>query len=289
MGKIRVKTLGDEAFEKEQADEAKKRRDAKALKKGKTHVKGVGLKGGQQISVMEGVELKPEVEALLQGTPTDSVKGKKTTSKKIKSSSRSRRYKELLGMVDRNKSYPIKEAIDLLKRTSNTKFAGTVEIHININPATLPKEKTNLSGTVNLPHGTGKQRKIVIADDTVLVQIAHGKLDFDILVAHPSMMPKLAKFARVLGPKGLMPNPKNGTVSPDPEKKAKELAGGETSWKTQPDQPLIHMPLGKVSFSDQQIQENLEALIKSVGIHRITKLVLNSTMGPGIKVDVNSI
>lgn len=285
MGKIRVKTLGDEELEKEQQKEAKLRREAKKLKKDqsgeKEHVKGVGLKGGQQIKVMEGVETKAEAES-------EAPEAKKKT-KKIKVHEFSRRYKDLRTLVDRTKTYSLKDTIKLLKKTSNTRFVGTVEAHININPATLPKDKPSMSGSVVLPHGTGKKRIIAIADEALIAKVAEGKIEFDVLVAHPSLMPKLAKVARILGPKGLMPNPKNGTVTPDPEKRAKELSGGEISWKTEPDHPVIHQALGKVDFTEDQLTENIKTFVKSVGSGKIAKLSLNATMGPGIRVDVNTL
>ncbi len=292
MGKIRVRTLGDESQEKEQKKEAKDRRQAKDLKKGKTHVKGVGLKGGQQIKMMEGVELKPEIEAMLHEDSTtldSSSEEKKVKKKKAVKKVRSKSYKDAFSLIDKQKSYQIDEALALLPKTSYTKFDGTVEVHLNLNPELFTKDKQSLSGTVNLPHGTGKRKRVVIADDSVLKAIEAGKLEFDILVAHPSFMPRLAKFARVLGPKGLMPNPKNDTVSDKPEKRAEELKGGETTWKTEPKNPLIHLSIGKVSFGAEKLKANLTALINSIGTSKISKLTLSSTMGPGIRVDVNSI
>ncbi len=288
MGKIRVATLGDEAQEKKHKESSKARREAKKLEKEKTHVKGLGLKGGQQIKVIEGVELKPEIEAALHHEEVSQEKPVKKP-KRIKVRVRSERYKQLAGLVDKNKTYSLKEAVELVKKTAKTKFDGSVETHININSATLPKDKLSLAGTVNLPHGTGKKRVIVIADEALIAKIATGKIDFDVLVSHPSLMPKLAKVARILGPKGLMPNPKTGTISTDPEKRVKELAGGELAWKTEPDHPVIHQVIGKVSFTEGQISENLAAFVKAISAGKIAKLTLNATMGPGIKVDVNTI
>lgn len=297
MGKIRVKTIGDEAFEAEQAEKDKKRREAKKAKKnlssetltkgGKAHVKGVGLKGGQQVSVMEGVELKPEIAALLKNEVKAEEKPVKV--KKVKAKVRSKRYQLLRQLVDRTKFYPLKDALKLLVKTANTRFDATVETHININPATLPPDKPSLSGFVTLPHGTGKQRKIVIVTEEILQNIAAGKINFHVLVTHPQFMPKLAKFAKVLGPKGLMPNPKNGTITATPEKRAKELSGGEIQWKTEPDHPVIHQIIGKVSFGEDKIKENLTKLVKAVSLGKIAKITLSSSMGPGIKVDLQTL
>ena len=291
MGKIRVRTLGDEEFEKEQQESAKKRREAKAIKKGKAHIEGLGLKGGQQLKVMEGVELNEDVKKLLEETPAEvaaeGVQEKKP--KKLRTRVRSKRYQQLLSLYNKSKSYPLKEALTLVKQLSTTKFDATVETHLNLNKEVITKEKTSLSGTVILPHGTGKTRVVKIADEALIEAVGKGKIDFDILVAHPSMMPKLAKVARTLGPKGLMPNPKNRTVTTEPEKRAKELEGGEVGWKTEPDHPVIHQAIGKVSFSETQLGQNLAELVKSIGKEKITKLTLSSSMGPGIKVDPASL
>ncbi len=123
----------------------------------------------------------------------------------------------------------------------------------------------------------------MIADDKIIAEVEAGKINFDVLVAHPQMMPKLAKVARILGPRGLMPNPKTGTVSPDPEKRAKELSSGQVNIKTEPGNPIIHMPVGKVSFADSDITENVQAVIDALS-GKISKVSLSSTMGPGVKV-----
>ncbi|OGG13525.1 hypothetical protein A2875_03345 [Candidatus Gottesmanbacteria bacterium RIFCSPHIGHO2_01_FULL_46_14] len=196
---------------------------------------------------------------------------------------RSKRYQELAKLVDKTKQYSLSDALKLVKQTSMTKFDGTVEIHINLNPLSLG-EKKEMRGSANLPHGTGKQVRVVIADDAIVAQVETGKIEFDILVAHPSMMPKLAKIARILGPKGLMPNPKTGTVTPDPEKRAKELSHGQVNFKTEPDQPIIHMSIGKVSFEEKKLADNVNAVLDAIGRGKIARVTLSPTMGPGVKI-----
>ena len=100
------------------------------------------------------------------------------------------------------------------------------------------------------------------------------------------MMPKLAKVARILGPRGLMPNPKTGTVSADPEKRARELSHGQVNFKTEPDQPIIHMSIGKVSFDDKKLMDNITAVLGAIDKNKVTRVTLASTMGPGIKVAI---
>lgn len=284
MGKVRVAALGDQK-ESEQKRRADARRQTKKSKKAK--VEGVGLHGGERVAVVEGTDIKPEFKKLIEevekGESPEQSKAKKTKKQKVRV--RSKRYQELSKMVDKNKAYQLLDAISLVKQTSLTKFDGSVELHVNLNPAVLG-EKKDFRGSVNLPHGTGKEIKVAIADDALISKIEAGKIEFDVLVAHPTMMAKLARVAKILGPKGLMPNPKTGTVSPDPEKRAKELAGGNINFKTEPDNPIIHLMIGKVSFEDKKLIENAQALLDAIGRNKIAKATLSATMGPGVKVVV---
>lgn len=276
MGKIRAVTLGDEAQENEAKRKAEARRQTKASKKA---AKTEG-------DAAEGTELKPEYKKLVDevenGQDVKSQKSKVKNPKKTKV--RSKKYQEVMGMVDKTKLYPLSDAISLVKKTSITTFDGTIELHINLNPLSLG-EKKDYRTSVSLPHGTGKEVRVAIADDNVLAEIESGKINFDILVAHPQMMAKLAKVARVLGPRGLMPNPKTGTVSPDPEKRAKELSSGQVNIKTEPGNPIIHMGIAKVSFPDKEISENVQAVLDAIG-SKVAKVSLSSTMGPGVKVQL---
>jgi len=203
MGKIRSVTLGNEDEEKEARRKAEARRQTKASKKDR--VEGVGLKGGERTVMVEGTDLKPEYQKLVDAVEQDEAGGTdekkaKKAKKVVKVKVRSKRYIEALKMVEKNKLYALKDAISLVKKTSLTKFDGTVELHVGLNPLSLGEKKDFRTG-VSLPHGTGKEVKVVIADDKVIDEITAGKINFDILVAHPSMMPKLAKVARILGPK----------------------------------------------------------------------------------------
>src|SRR5690606_26334359 len=159
------------------------------------------------------------------------------------------------------------------------KFDETVELHIN---TTEP----GISGQLKLPHGTGKEIKVAIVDDAVLAEIEKGKMNFDILIAAPQMMPKLAKVARVLGPKGLMPNPKNGTISENPEEAAKKFLGGQMSVKTENKVPVIHLAVGKISFEDDKLSENIKTVGSAIKRDRIKKIVLKSTMSPAIRLTI---
>jgi len=281
MGKIRAVAMGDEKSESEQKRKAEARRQTKQSKKVK--VEGVGMKGGERVAVVEGTDVNPEFKKLIDEVEGDEAGKPKKAAKQKKARVRGKNYVAKSSLVDKTKLYPLSDAISLVKQTSFTKFDGTVELHLNLNAASLG-EKKDFRGSVNLPHGTGKQVRVVIADDAVLADVAEGKINFDILVAHPSMMPKLAKVARILGPKGLMPNPKTGTVTPDPEKRARELSTGMVNFKTEPDQPLIHLTVGKVSFDDKKLKENVEAIIAAVGKNKIVRATLSATMSPGVNV-----
>lgn len=289
MGKIRVAKLGNSSEESELKRRAEARRQTKQSKKVK--VEGVGMKGGQRVAVVEGTDIKPEFKKLIEEVEKSGEAGSgsarpKKEKKEKKVRTRGKAYVAKASLVDKTKLYPLSDAVTLVKQTSITKFDGTVELHINLNPASLG-EKKDFRGSVTLPHGTGKQVRVVIADDKVLADVEAGKINFDILVAHPSMMPKLAKVARTLGPKGLMPNPKTGTVSPDPEKRAKELSTGSVNFKTEPDQPIIHLVVGKISFDDKKLADNVAAILDAVGRGKIAKATLASTMGPGVKIALN--
>lgn len=177
------------------------------------------------------------------------------------------------------KTYPLSEAVNLLSKFNQNKKTGTVELHIN----TLD---TGLKGEAPLPHPTGKKQVIEIFSDKTVVKINSGKLDFDILLASPKDMPTLAKYAKVLGPKGLMPNPKNGTLSETPQKRLDQLSKGATiSYKTEPKFPIIHLNLGPIDQKPNRLQENIETIIKTIGQTKIKSVFLTSTQAPGIKLE----
>lgn len=196
--------------------------------------------------------------------------------KKAAKRGRSKKYKAVRATLDKSKLYPIKEAVELTKKMSYSNFVGSVEAHVIV-------REVGMSTELALPHSTGKTVKVAVVDDALLEDIKAGKIEFDVLVAHPEFMPKLARFAKVLGPKGLMPNPKNGTLTPNPELKKKSLEAGAFTLKTEKKAPLMHLSIGKVDMSSEDLVENAEALVKSLK-GKILKLSLAPSMGPGIKV-----
>ncbi|MBN1168996.1 hypothetical protein JXA63_03850 [Candidatus Woesebacteria bacterium] len=264
---------GKAAYEaKKKAQEAKKAEEAKLSKKGKGSVSGVGLKGGERIKVVGG-ELPIDEPKIDKETSERS--DKRTSEPRI----RGKKYKTSLSKIDREKFYPLDKAVKLVKETSYTKFDGTVEMHVVV-------KKEGLSAKVTLPHPTGKTKKVEVADDNTVKKLKQGKIDFDILLATPDMMPKLVPFAKDLGPKGLMPNPKSGTLIKSPSD-AKKFSADELTLKTEKKAPVMHTVVGKVSQKDNELEENIAAVIDAITARQIEKAVVTSTMGPGIKLKVN--
>lgn len=203
------------------------------------------------------------------------------TAEVIKKASRVRgkRYVAARKKYDINKLYSLSEAIELVKSTSLSKFDGKIEAHI------LGMDMGNI-GEIAFPHLELGSKKIVILDDAVLAEIKDGKVNFDILIATPVTMPKLLPFAKLLGPRGLMPNPKNGTLSDKPEEALKRLSVAKTMIKSEKKAPVIHQVVGKVSQKTEEIVANINELIKVVKFVKMKKLVLCATMGPGIKCEI---
>ena len=176
--------------------------------------------------------------------------------------------------------YSITEGLKNLKSSKFSKFDETVEIHLNL-------YKAGLKGEVEMPNSIGKIVKVGIVSEELISEIESGVVNFDILITHPSFMPKLAKFARILGPKGLMPSPKTGTISENPEQLAEKLQGNLLKWKSESKFPIIHQSVGKLSFESNLLAENISAFVESVGKQNIKSAFLSSTMTPGFKLLTN--
>ena len=221
----------------------------------------------------------------------------------------SKRYQELKKLIEPGKIYSPEEAIDLVKKTANTKFDSSVEIHFTLG-IDLKKQEQMVRGTVLLPHGTGQKKKIavfasekkaidakeagasLVGGEELIEEIKKtGKCDFDLALATPDMMKSLAKIARILGPKGLMPNPKNETITKDPKKSIEELTKGKITFKSD-DSGSIHQVVGKVSLEKEKLLSNLKTFLEAVkkakpsetkGVF-IKSITICSSMGPGIKI-----
>jgi large subunit ribosomal protein L1 len=224
---------------------------------------------------------------------------------------RGKKYRDSLGKINKSKVYSVEEAAKLLKELSPTKFDSTVEIHMNLRIDPTQADQV-IRSTVGLPHGTGKDVRIVaFMDDSkaqealdagavkagvteLVEEIEKGWLDFDVAVATPDVMKQLGKIARTLGQKGLMPNPKAGTVTPNVAEAIAELKKGKVEFRNDK-QGNLHNAIGKVSFSEEQLKDNIETYVKAIISGRpagvkgtfIKSVTATTTMGPGIKVDVS--
>ncbi len=276
MGKIRVKTLGIDEKEKQEEKRLKQKKEAKKMAK--------GAHGGERVTAVGPSE--KELEMAITGEkeiekPAKELKVQKD-EKKVKKTAkrnRSKNYQTRVKLIDKSKTYPLSDALKTLSEFKKANFDETVELHLN----TITN---GISETLTLPHGTGKNIKVAIADDKLISEVEKGKIDFDVLISTPSMMPKLAKVARILGPRGLMPNPKNGTITDKPEDLIKKYEGGQIVIKTESKAPIIHATVGKISFGEKKLADNIKVLIDAIKKENINKAVLKSTMSPGIKVKI---
>lgn len=225
---------------------------------------------------------------------------------------RGKKYQEATKLIDRTKAYDLKEAIALLKKTATAKFDETVEVafRLGVDPK---KADENIRGAVVLPHGTGKTQRVLvfakgekakeaeaagadyIGDADVIAKINDGWFDFDVIVATPDMMAEVGKLGRILGPKGLMPNPKTGTVTFEVEKAVNEIKAGKVEYRVDKSSNL-HVPVGKISFEDDKLLDNIDTIIETIVKVKpqsskgkyLRNVSITSTMGPGIKIDASS-
>ena len=224
-----------------------------------------------------------------------------------------KRQKAIQALRDKKKLHNLGEALEILRKAPKVKFDETVEISMNLN--LNPKEPSQMvRGTAHLPHGTGKSVRVLVfcksenvekakaagADfagaDELVKKVSGGWCDFDVAVAMTDMMREIAKLGRVLGPRGLMPNPKTGTVTDDVEKTIKEVKAGKIEFKMDK-QGGIHVGVGKISFSNEALSENVKKLINSVyssnpNLNKpqvVRSVIIASTMGPGIKLDIGEL
>ena len=227
---------------------------------------------------------------------------------------KSKRHIANLELIDKNKAYSIEEAVALVKKTSNSKFDATLEVAMNLN-LDVKKADQQLRGAVVLPHGTGKSKRILVlakgeqatkaknagaefvGDIDMITKIEKENwFDFDVIIATPEMMPMLGKIGKLLGPKGLMPNPKTGTVTTDVVKAIEETKKGKVNYRTD-SFGNVHGVFGKASFDNVKLEENLRAFIEVILKAKPTtakgnyvkNISISSTMGPGIKIDLSSI
>lgn len=226
---------------------------------------------------------------------------------------RGKAYQKAAQYIETGKLYSVEEAVELATKTSPSKFDGTVEVHARLGVDPRQADQ-NIRATVQLPHGTGKKITVAVfapeaeleaaknagaditGDEEFLKQLEKEQLDFDVLIVTPSYVAKLAKFARLLGPRGLMPNPKAGTVTTNLTKAIKEAKAGKVEYRVDK-QSIVHLGVGKVSFGAKKLNQNIETFLQSLNNHKPTSLkgiyiksiTITTTQGPAIKVEFTNI
>lgn len=305
MGKTKTKIIDDSAPVEEKKP---KKERAKSEPKESSPVILNEAKRSEESPANAGIpdKLGDSSATPASGVATPQNDKPKKAQKPGKAKPRSKKYQEVSKDLDRSKSYPVPEAIDMVKKLSYSGFNATLEAHIN----TI---QTGIRGLVSLPFSSGKKLRIlvfgpstslgvksgaesagttILGTDDVIEEINKGKLDFDLVITTPEWMSKLAKVARILGPRGLMPNPKNGTITSGEAGLKKAVEGfqaGKTEYKTEPKAPVIHLGLGKLDQPTEELSANVKTLVQTLGKTKVKQVKLAPTMGPSVKVDLGSI
>ena len=276
----------------------------------------VAKAGKRSAKAIEEAEAKAEKEARKEAGDTTpqgdaEVAVKKGPAPKVRPliERRGKAYRQAAEKVEKDKAYTLADAIKLATETNPSKFDASVEIHVRLGVDPRQADQ-NIRSTVVLPHGTGKTVRVAVfaadtdadtakkagadlaGDEAIVKLLDKGTLDFDVLIATPAYMPKLGKYARLLGPKGLMPNPKSGTVSTDVAKATEEAKAGKVEYRVDK-QAAIHLSVGKISFGAEKLLENANTFFASLQAQKpssikgvyIKSVAVATTMGPGIKVD----
>lgn len=277
----------------------------------------VAKAGKRSEKAIEELEAKAEKEARKVAGDT-SAKSPETAEKSKKGPApkarphierRGKKYQEVAKLVDKEKVYKLDEALDVAIKTATTKFDSSVEFHVRLGVDPRQADQ-NIRTTVSLPNGTGKTIRVavfapdadhaaakkagadVVGDEEFLKALEKGEINFDVLVSTPAYMPKLGKYARLLGPKGLMPNPKSGTVAADVAKATTEAKAGKVEYRVDK-QAIVHLSIGKVSFGKAKLVENAQTFLTSLAAQKpsslkgiyVKSISVSTTMGPGIKLE----
>lgn len=288
----------EKVAEKEEVKEEEPETFAKAGKKSKKHIEEVKAEEARQARKAE----RAAADAVVKP------KGA-TPITRPKLERRGKKYQEVYKLVEKGKTYTLKDAIDLALKTNPTKFDASVEIHARLGVDPRQADQ-NIRTTMVLPNGNGKTVRVAVfapldvckaaktagadiaEDEEFLKQLEKGEINFDVLIATPQYMPKLGKFARLLGPKGLMPNPKAGTVTQDVEKAVKEAKAGKIEYRVDK-QAIVHIGVGKVSFGADKLAENANAFFSSLKAQKpasmkgsyVKSVFITTTMGPSIQIE----
>jgi len=269
-----------------------------------------GKRSAKAVAEVEEKEAKEDRKAAKVEAEAEEKPKQKQNPSKSKLERKGKNFRKLAEQIEKGKAYNLAQALDLATRTNPAKFDATVEVHIRLGVDPRQADQ-NIRDTIVLPAGTGKSVRVAVfadvadvakaktagadiaAADEFLQQLDKGTLDFDVLIATPAMMAKLGKYARVLGPKGLMPNPKSGTVTTDVAKAVKEAKAGRVEYRVD-STGIIHVGIGKVSFGSAKLGENARSFLTSVKANKpasikgtyVKSLYITTSMGPGIPVDL---
>ena len=285
-----------ENLEVQETEAVAEEKYAKAGKKSKKHVEEVKAEAERQARKAEAAAAPEKVSG-----------PKPVTRSRLER--RGKNYREAYAKVEKGKAYSLKEAVELAIATSPVKFDATLEMHFRLGVDPRQADQ-NIRSTVTLPAGTGKDIRVAVfapldvckaakaagadiaEDEEFTKRLEKEQLDFDVLISTPQYMPKLGKFARLLGPKGLMPNPKAGTVTTDIEKAVKEAEAGKIEYRVDK-QAIVHVGLGKVSFGADKLMENINAFTESLKSQKpasikgqyVKSVYMTTSMGPSILVE----
>ena len=302
---IKATPVVDEAVVETPADEvvaetpAEEEHYAKSGKKSKKHIEEVKAEEERQARKLENIAAAAEAEKPRGAAPV--------TRPKIER--RGKNYRKAFEMIEKGKIYTLAEALELAQKTTAVKFDATVEAHVRLGVDPRQADQ-NIRTTVVLPNGNGKTVRVAVfapldvckaakaagadiaEDEEFLASLEKGELNFDVLISTPAYMPKLGKFARLLGPKGLMPNPKAGTVTMDVEKAVKEAKAGKVEYRVDK-QSVVHIGLGKASFGTEKLLENANTFFDSLKAQKpaslkgsyVKSIFISTSMGPSIEIE----
>ena len=295
--------------EKPAAEEVTEEKDATTTKAGKRSAKA--QREAEEAEAKEARKASGDTTAQSEEGERIAKGPKPVTRPKLER--RGKKYQKVATEIEVGKVYTLADAIEIATKTATTSFDSSVELHVNLGVDPRQADQ-NVRATVSLPNGTGKKVRVavfapaeshaaakkagadVIGDEEFLAQLDKELIDFDILVATPQLMPKLGKYARLLGPRGLMPNPKSGTVAVDVAKAVSEAKAGKVEYRVDK-QAIVHLAVGKVSFGKEKLAENAKVFFDSLQSVKpsslknvyIKNISISTTMGPGVKVDLNSL
>lgn len=280
---------------------------AEATKEEKATAKA-GKRSAKGVKEAEEKQAKEERKAHAGETATEEAEKPKKAVKPARSrlERRGKNFRKAAEQIEKGKSYSLAQAVELATKTSTVKFDATVELHINLNVDPKHADQ-NIRDNLVLPAGTGKAVRVAVFDDakvegadvsgveTILQNLEKNVIDFDVLIATPAQMPKLGKYARVLGPRGLMPNPKSGTVTTDTAKAVAEAKAGRVEYRVD-STGIVHVGIGKVSFGAKKLEDNARALLASIKSNKpasvksnyIKAIHIATTMGPSARIDINA-